>query len=122
MFLVSSIHERSLREGDNALAVRSGQSDTGRVIDPAAAIMISVFLAFVLTGQRLLAEFGIGFTAAVLLDAFILRAVLGPAIMLSPANWWLPPWLDRLLPHIAIEPSRIDAQKPTTTILQKDPP
>jgi putative drug exporter of the RND superfamily len=68
--------------------------------------MICVFLAFSFLGARDVAEFGIGLAAAVALDAFILRSVLVPAAMhiFGNANWWLPRWLDRCLPHLAIEP------------------
>jgi RND superfamily putative drug exporter len=81
-------------------------TETGRVVTAAATIMICVFVAFSFMGQRDVAEFGIGLAAAVALDAFILRTVLVPAAMhlLGNANWWLPRWLDRRLPHLAIEP------------------
>ena len=80
------------------------------VITAAAKIMIAVFMAFVFMGQRDIAEFGIGLAAAVALDAFVLRAVLVPAAMhlSGRANWWLPRWLDRRLPHLAIEPPAQD--------------
>jgi RND superfamily putative drug exporter len=76
------------------------------VITAAALIMIAVFIAFVFMGQVDIAEFGIGLAAAVALDAFVLRTVLVPALMhlCGRANWWLPRWLDRRLPHLAIEP------------------
>ena len=69
--------------------------------------MICVFSAFILSGQQLIGEFGIGLAAAVLLDAFILRTLLVPALMhlSGRANWWLPSWLDRILPHLSIEPA-----------------
>ena len=81
--------------------------ETGRVITAAATIMISVFVAFILGGQRVIAEFGVGLAAAVALDAFILRTILVPAVMhlLGTANWWLPRWLDRILPHLSVEPA-----------------
>jgi RND superfamily putative drug exporter len=106
VFLVSRMHEEWIHTGDNKLAVRVGQAETGRVITAAASIMIAVFLAFVFGGQRLVAEFGLGLAAAVFLDAFVLRTVLVPALMhaLGKANWYLPRWLDRLLPHLSIEP------------------
>ena len=93
-------------ERDNRRAVRVGQLETARVITAAATIMICVFLTFSFLGQRDVAEFGIGLAAAVALDAFILRTVLVPAAMhlFGNANWWLPRWLDRRLPHLAIEP------------------
>ena len=106
VFLVSRMHEEWVHTKDNSKAVRIGQAETGRVITAAASIMILVFLSFVLEGQRVIAEFGIGLASAVLLDAFILRNFLVPAVMhrLGRANWWLPKWLDKILPHLAVEP------------------
>ncbi|MFJ9433198.1 MMPL family transporter [Streptomyces sp. NPDC101490] len=106
VFLVSRMYEEWLETGDNRRAVRVGLAETGRVINSAAVIMISVFLAFVLSGDRVIAMFGIALAAAVALDAFVLRTLLVPALMhlLGGANWWLPKWLDRLLPRISIEP------------------
>jgi RND superfamily putative drug exporter len=118
VFLVSRINEEWVHGGGaatarNGRAVRTGQVETARVITAAATIMICVFLAFSLTGQRAIAEFGIGLAAAVALDAFVLRTVLVPGAMhlLGNANWWLPRWLDRRLPHLAIEPGE-PAQPP----------
>jgi len=107
VFLVSRMHEEWVHTRDNTRAVTIGQAATGRVITAAATIMICVFGAFVFGGQRVIAEFGIGLAAAVFLDAFILRTVLVPALMhlFGPANWWLPGWLDRILPHLAVEPA-----------------
>jgi len=75
------------------------------VITAAATIMISVFLCFLLIGERQVGEFGIGLAAAVALDAFVLRMLLVPSIMqlLGKANWYLPGWLDRILPKLSIE-------------------
>ncbi|MET9430725.1 MMPL family transporter [Streptomyces sp. NPDC003036] len=105
VFLVSRMYEEWLETGDNRRAVRVGLAETSRVINSAAVIMIAVFLAFVLSGDRVIAMFGIGLAAAVALDAFVLRTLLVPALMhmLGGANWWLPRWLDRLLPRISIE-------------------
>ncbi|GGW46465.1 MMPL family transporter [Streptomyces xantholiticus] len=105
VFLVSRMYEEWLDTGDNRRAVRVGLAETSRVINSAAVIMISVFLAFVLSGDRVIAMFGIGLAAAVALDAFVLRTLLVPALMhlLGGANWWLPRGLDRLLPRISIE-------------------
>ena len=107
VFLVSRMAEEWSRTRDNTRSVLAGQTDTARVITAAAAIMIAVFITFVFMGQVDIAEFGIGLAAAVALDAFVLRTVLVPAVMhrFGRANWWLPRWLDRLLPHLAIEPS-----------------
>ncbi|ARE74409.1 hypothetical protein B6R96_11040 [Streptomyces sp. Sge12] len=106
VFLVSRMYEEWLATGDNRRAVRVGLAETSRVINSAAVIMISVFLAFVLSGDRIIAMFGIALAAAVALDAFVLRTLLVPALMhmLGGANWWLPAWLDRRLPRISIEP------------------
>ncbi|MFD9908094.1 MMPL family transporter [Streptomyces sp. NPDC059063] len=105
VFLVSRMYEEWLETGDNRVAVRVGLAETSRVINSAAVIMISVFLAFVLSGDRVIAMFGIALAAAVALDAFVLRTLLVPALMhmLGGANWWLPRSLDRWLPRISIE-------------------
>ncbi|MFF7179080.1 MMPL family transporter [Streptomyces sp. NPDC008121] len=107
VFLVSRMYEEWLETGDNRRAVRVGLAETSRVINSAAVIMIAVFLAFVLSGDRVIAMFGIALAAAVALDAFVLRTLLVPALMhmLGGANWWLPAWMDRWLPRISIEPS-----------------
>ncbi|MFE2419376.1 MMPL family transporter [Streptomyces hokutonensis] len=106
VFLVSRMYEEWLETGDNRRAVRVGLAETSRVINSAAVIMISVFLAFVLSGDRVIAMFGIALASAVALDAFVLRTLLVPALMhlLGGANWWLPRPLDRVLPRISIEP------------------
>ena len=87
--------------------MRTGQATTGRVIIAAATIMICVFSAFILSGQQAIGDIGIGQAAAVLLDAFLLRILLVPALMhlAGRANWWLPGWLDRILPPLSIEPA-----------------
>ncbi|MGW7695974.1 MMPL family transporter [Streptomyces asiaticus] len=105
VFLVSRMYEEWRRTCDNRTAVRVGLAETSRVINSAAVIMIAVFSAFVLSGDRIIAMFGIGLAAAVALDAFVLRTLLVPALMhlLGGANWWLPGWLERLLPRISIE-------------------
>jgi putative drug exporter of the RND superfamily len=107
VFLVSRMYEEWLETGDNRRAVRVGLAETSQVINSAAVIMISVFLAFVLSGDRVIAMFGIALAAAVALDAFVLRTLLVPALMhlLGGANWWLPGWLDRRLPRISMEPT-----------------
>ncbi|WKK25705.1 MMPL family transporter [Streptomyces olivoreticuli] len=105
VFLVSRMYEEWRATRDNCRAVRVGLAETSRVINSAAVIMIAVFLAFVLSGDRVIAMFGIGLAAAVALDAFVLRTLLVPALMhmLGGANWWLPGWLDRILPRVSIE-------------------
>jgi RND superfamily putative drug exporter len=106
VFLVMRIHEEWLRTGDNRVAVRRGLSATGGTITAAAAIMIVVFGSFILGGQRVIKEFGVGLSAAIFVDAVIIRTALVPALMLlmGKANWWFPRWLDRALPRIHVEP------------------
>ncbi|MEY9856889.1 RND superfamily putative drug exporter [Catenulispora sp. GAS73] len=106
VFLVSRMAEEWSHTRDNTRAVIAGLTHTARVITAAALIMIAVFAAFSLTSQRDVAEFGVGLAAAVALDAFIVRTVLVPSVMYlcGAANWWLPKWLDRRMPHLAIEP------------------
>ncbi|UKY52843.1 MMPL family transporter [Streptomyces inhibens] len=106
VFLVSRMYEEWQLTRDNCRAVRVGLAETSRVINSAAVIMIAVFAAFILSGDRTIAMFGIGLASAVALDAFVLRTLLVPALMhmLGGANWWLPSWLDRRLPRISIEP------------------
>ena len=105
VFLLSRIKEEYDRTGDNALAVADGLAKSARVITAGAAIMVTVFLSFVLGDDVLGKMFGIGLAAAVLIDATIVRMVLVPATMelLGDRNWWLPGWLDRLLPNIHVE-------------------
>ncbi|MDR6975574.1 RND superfamily putative drug exporter [Streptomyces sp. 3330] len=106
VFLVSRMHEEWVHTKDNARAVRVGLAETSRVINSAALIMVCVFLAFVLSGDAGAAMAGVGLAAAVALDAFILRTALVPAAMhlLGDSNWWLPGWLEKRLPHLAVEP------------------
>ncbi|GAA2217232.1 MMPL family transporter [Streptomyces aculeolatus] len=105
VFLVSRMYEEWRATRDNRRAVRVGLAETGRVINCAALIMIAVFSAFALGGDRIIAMFGVALAAAVALDAFVLRTLLVPALMhlLGRANWWLPGWLERRLPHIGVE-------------------
>jgi putative drug exporter of the RND superfamily len=105
VFLLSRVREEYLRHGDTSRAVAEGLARTARVITAAAAIMVAVFLAFVTSGAVFLKLLGIGMATAILVDATIVRMVLVPALMqlIGKANWWIPPWLDRLLPRLAPE-------------------
>ena len=105
VFLISRIREEYLQTGDNATAVSHGLAATARVITAAAAIMVAVFGSFVLGQDRVIKEFGIGLATAILVDATIVRLVLVPATMelLGDRNWWMPKWLDRLLPNVNVE-------------------
>ena len=108
VFLLSRIREEYARTGDNAESVARGLAGTGRVITSAALIMIAVFLSFVASPVPSLKMLGLGLATAILIDATIVRMVLVPATMalLGKANWWLPAWLDRALPHLTVEGSR----------------
>jgi putative drug exporter of the RND superfamily len=105
VFLVSRMHEEWLRTGDNASAVNRGQAITGRTITALAIIMVVVFLAFVLSTDRTIKMIGLGMASAIFVDAVVVRTVLVPAIMhaLGSANWRLPAWLNRRLPHLDLE-------------------
>jgi RND superfamily putative drug exporter len=105
--LVSRVREEWVRHRDAANAVANGIAYTGRVISAAAAIMIVVFLSFMLSDIRGVKEFGFGLGVAVFLDALVVRCVLLPAVLeiLGPMTWKLPRWLDKRLPHINIEGS-----------------
>ena len=105
MFLVTRMQEEWAHTGDNNAAVRRGLAGSGRVVVIAAAIMSSVFLAFVPSTNSTIKLFGLALASAVLIDAFIVRLVLVPSLMsmLGKANWWLPGWLDRILPTINVE-------------------
>ena len=110
VFLLSRVREEYARTGDNAESVARGLAGTGRVITSAALIMIAVFLSFVASPVPSLKMLGLGLAVAILIDATIVRMVLVPATMalLGKANWWLPTWLDRVLPHLMIEGSADD--------------
>ncbi|MEU4245485.1 MMPL family transporter [Actinoplanes sp. NPDC026619] len=110
VFLVSRIHEEWTRTRDHRQAIMVGQYSTSRVITVAAFVMILVFVSFAAIGERIISEFGISLAVAVLFDAFVLRSVLVPALMhmTGKATWWIPRWLDRILPRVSIEASDVD--------------
>jgi putative drug exporter of the RND superfamily len=105
VFLLSRIREEWLRRGDTAAAVTAGLTRTARVISAAAGIMIVVFAALAISPEVFLKLIGLGLATAVLVDATVVRLVLVPAVMqlLGDANWWMPRWLDRVLPRPALE-------------------
>jgi RND superfamily putative drug exporter len=106
VFLISRVHEEWERSHDASRAVANGVQTTGRVITAAASIMVVVFLSFTLADDRVIKEFGIGLASAVFFDAVIVRCLLVPAVMevLGRRAWWMPHWLSRRLPRLAIEP------------------
>ena len=110
VFLMSRIHEEWEQRRDATVAVTRGLALTGRVITAAAAIMVTVFASFMLGDERIIKLFGLGLASAVLIDAVIIRSVLVPAIMqlFGKRAWWLPSWLDRILPRLHVEPAEGD--------------
>jgi RND superfamily putative drug exporter len=105
VFLLSRIREEWTRTGDSQTSVADGLAATAKVITAAAAIMVVVFGSFMLEDDRTLKLMGTGLAVAILLDATIVRMLLVPATMelLGDRNWWLPAWLDRILPRIDVE-------------------
>jgi RND superfamily putative drug exporter len=105
VFLVSRMHERWRHTRDNERAVAEGLALTGRVVTAAAAIMVCVFLSFVLGEERVIKEFGLALASAVFLDALVVRCMLLPATLniVGKVTWSFPAWLDRLLPRVSVE-------------------
>jgi RND superfamily putative drug exporter len=114
VFLLSRIREEYLQTGKSGQAVAHGLSVSARVIAAAAAIMVVVFLSFVLGDLRVIKEFGLGLAVAIFVDATVVRLVLVPATMelLGDLNWWFPRWLDRLLPKLNVEGGGATAAAP----------
>jgi RND superfamily putative drug exporter len=105
VFLVSQIEEHVHAGEDNETSVISGLVTSARVITAAALIMVFVFGSFVLNGDPTIKQFGVGLAVAVILDATVVRCLLVPALMLlmGKVNWWMPRWMDRVVPHMSIE-------------------
>jgi putative drug exporter of the RND superfamily len=105
VFLVSQIEEHVNLGEDNKSSVVSGLVTSARVITAAAAIMVFVFGSFVLNGDPTIKQFGVGLAVAVILDATIVRCLLVPAlmVMMGKINWYMPGWLDKVVPHVSIE-------------------
>jgi putative drug exporter of the RND superfamily len=115
IFLLSRVREEYLRTRDNAESVANGVATTGRVITAAAAVMIAVFMTFVVGfDTRQIKEIGLGLAVAILVDATLVRMVLVPATMelLGDANWWFPKWMQRVVPTIGAEhkPGELEAE------------
>jgi RND superfamily putative drug exporter len=121
VFLVTRMHEEYLKSGDNRIAVRNGLAATGKTISAAALIMILVFGAFVLGGEVVIKEFGLGLAGGILIDAVLIRMAVVPSVMmmLGKSNWWFPKSLDRLLPQVSFEKSDVVDTLPRT---QPPPP
>jgi RND superfamily putative drug exporter len=118
VFLVSRIREAYAATGDNVEAVARGLASTGRVITCGALIMVAVFLSFVANPNPFVKMIGLGLAVAIALDATVVRMVLVPATMalLGKANWWLPGWLDRLLPRLDVEDEPIASLRPAAPV------
>jgi RND superfamily putative drug exporter len=129
VFLLSRIREEWIRTGDSRTAVADGLASTAKVITAAAAIMVFVFGSFILETDRVLKLMGTGLAAAILLDATIVRMLLVPATMelLGDRNWWLPRWLDRILPNLDVEghaeplPEDEDEREPAPAVREPEP-
>ncbi|HEY5051907.1 MAG TPA: MMPL family transporter [Solirubrobacterales bacterium] len=105
VFLLTQMREHFKQYGDEKRAVVEGLANTGRVITSAAAIMVCVFTSFVLNGDPVVKEFGVGLAVAIAIDSTLVRCLLVPAVMvlLGKRAWWLPAWMERIVPHISIE-------------------
>jgi len=114
VFLASRIREEYVRGGDAKKAVTTGLTNVGRVIAAAAVIMGVVFWAFVLTDDRTIKSFGVGLGVAILVDALLVRMLLVPALLhlFGRRAWYLPRWLDRVLPRLTIEPEDAPETEP----------
>ncbi|MDQ2631574.1 MAG: MMPL family transporter [Actinomycetota bacterium] len=113
VFLLTQMREHFKQTGDERQAVVEGLANTGRVITSAAAIMVCVFTSFVLNGDPVVKEFGVGLAVAIAIDSTLVRCLLVPAVMvlLGKRAWWLPSWMDRWLPRVSIEGEEYFAQK-----------
>ena len=105
VFLMTQMKEHYVEYGDERRAVVEGLANTGRVITSAAGIMVCVFASFVLSGDPVVKEFGVGLAVAIAIDSTVVRCLLVPAVMelMGKWAWWMPKWLDRFVPHISIE-------------------
>jgi RND superfamily putative drug exporter len=105
VFLLTGISERYAADGNARLAVIDGVGNVGRVIASAATIMFLVFASFVLNGNPVVKEFGIGLAVAIAIDVGLVRCMLVPAVMVLGGErmWWLPRWLDRIVPRVSVE-------------------
>jgi RND superfamily putative drug exporter len=113
VFLLTQMREHFGEYGDERRAVVEGLANTGRVITSAAAIMVCVFTSFVLSGDPLVKEFGVGLSVAIAIDSTLVRCLLVPAVMvlLGRRAWWLPGWMEKALPRISIEGEEYFAER-----------
>ena len=124
VFLVSRMHEEYIKSGgDNKVAVRNGLAATGKTITAAALIMILVFGSFILGGNRVIKEFGIGLAGGILVDAVLIRMAIVPSIMMmfGKANWWFPARLDRILPKLSVDADDLMGHSDDGTGMEPEP-
>ncbi len=124
VFLISRMHERWTQTREHSRAVAEGLALTGRVVTAAAAIMVCVFLSFMLGEDRVIKEFGLSLASAVFLDALVVRCLLLPAVLhlVGERTWQIPAWLDRLLPRLNIEGTVLPADAPARAARAADAP
>jgi putative drug exporter of the RND superfamily len=113
VFLLTQMREHYTKYGDEKRAVIEGLANTGRVITSAASIMVCVFISFVLSGDPVVKEFGVGLAVAIAIDSTVVRCLLVPAVMVlfGKKAWWMPKWLDRIVPHVSIEGEEFFARR-----------
>jgi RND superfamily putative drug exporter len=113
VFLMTQMKEHYVEYGDERRAVVEGLANTGRVITSAAGIMVCVFASFILSGDPVVKEFGVGLAVAIAIDSTVVRCLLVPAVMelMGKRAWWMPKWLDRITPRISIEGSEYFAAR-----------
>jgi RND superfamily putative drug exporter len=109
IFLVTRVREAYVHGADPKQAIVEGYGHSSRVVVAAALIMISVFAAFIFSGEAMIAAMGFGLAAAVIFDAFVVRMAIIPAIMalMGRGSWWIPKWLDRVLPNVDVEGDKL---------------
>jgi putative drug exporter of the RND superfamily len=113
VFLLTQMREHFKQHGDERRAVVEGLANTGRVITSAAAIMVCVFTSFVLNGDPVVKEFGVGLAVAIAIDSTLVRCLLVPAVMvlIGKRAWWLPRWMEKVVPHVSIEGEEFFARR-----------
>jgi len=123
LFLVSGMREAYVHGAPARVAVRQGLNAGRVVVTAAAIIMISVFSGFVFSNSATIRPLGFGLAFGVLVDAFIVRMLLIPAVMhlSGDAAWWLPRWLDRLLPNVDVEGAELERTHPHTPAVSAEP-
>jgi putative drug exporter of the RND superfamily len=123
VFLVSRMHEAHAHGQDAEDAVRRGFTESARVVTAAALIMASVFAGFILPDDAIVKSIGFALTVGILIDAFLIRMTLMPALMslLGARAWLLPRWLDRLIPNVDIEGAGLERRQPARPVLNPEP-